>query len=376
MFNWDSNPQASGQLDHSRLISLINSISDGFLAVNSNGMIELSNGVALGILNTNSLEGKSINNAMPLSDPRGTKQDFFALVGRQSSFVSRDFGIHYPDGTMISLYLSISAVRAFFGGENKGGYVVLFRDITESKSIEEERDEFISVVSHELRTPIAIAEGSISNAAFLASKQQLSDSITQSINAAHQQIVFLGSLVNDLAMLSRADRGKLALSAEEFDISQLINELAKDYAQQIQKKGLSFVVEPSKGLTVTTSKLYVREILQNFITNSIKYTEKGSIVLKAVKTADGVNLSVADTGIGIGQNEQAKLFTKFFRSEDWRVKQSSGTGLGLYVSSKLARLIGGKITMSSKLNEGSTFNLHIPYTVHIDRKLPAPSSIA
>jgi len=89
------------------------------------------------------------------------------------------------------------------------------------------------------------------------------------------------------------------------------------------------------------SRLYVHEIMQNFVTNALKYTHTGSVTISAVPSERGLDLSVADTGFGIGETEQAKLFSKFFRSSDSRVRRINGTGLGLYVSSKLARLMGG-----------------------------------
>src|SRR5262249_297262 len=105
---------------------------------------------------------------------------------------------------------------------------------------------------------------------------------------------------------------------------------------------------------------YVHEILQNFLTNAIKYTDKGTVTLGAEPEDDGVIFSVADTGFGIGQNDRPKLFTKFFRSEDWRVRQKTGTGLGLYVCAKLTGLIDAKVDVQSELNRGSTFRLHVP----------------
>ena len=98
-----------------------------------------------------------------------------------------------------------------FGKEGERGYVLLLRDITKEKSLEEERDEFISVVSHELRTPIAIAEGNISNAKFVAEKSGDLSQIKTTLNQAHEQITFLSGLINDLATLSRAERGNLSI---------------------------------------------------------------------------------------------------------------------------------------------------------------------
>jgi signal transduction histidine kinase len=137
--------------------------------------------------------------------------------------------------------------------------------------------------------------------------------------------------------------------------------LQNDYQPQANKKGLLIEIDcPSDFTKIRGSKLYIYEILQNFVTNSIKYTDKGKITVKAENIGGQIQISISDTGIGIDKFEQPKLFNKFFRSEDFRVRQISGTGLGLYISAKLAGLMGGSIDMHSELNVGSTFSLLLP----------------
>ncbi len=134
-----------------------------------------------------------------------------------------------------------------------------------------------------------------------------------------------------------------------------------DYSGEAKAKGLELKIEMDKSLSgLDSSKLYVREILQNFITNAIKYTEKGTVVIKAESYSKGVLFEVRDSGIGISKGDQEKVFDKFFRSEDYRTRASNGTGLGLYVTMKLARLINAEISLESKLNEGSSFTIRIP----------------
>jgi len=268
----------------------------------------------------------------------------------------------YPDGGTINLYLSIAPVHLGYGSSGQRGYVVLLRDITREKSLEEERDEFISVVSHELRTPIAIAEGSIGNALFLVQKTPSIDkTIVDALTQAHDQTTFLAGMINDLATLSRAERGKLAVEVESINAHDMLQELAKNYTTEATNKGLELKTELDPTLELLkSSRLYVREILQNFITNAIKYTEKGSVTIAAKPHEGGVEFSVHDTGIGISKADRDKVFDKFFRSEDFRTRQNSGTGLGLYVTSKLARIIHAEIELESILNEGTTFKIFIP----------------
>jgi signal transduction histidine kinase len=133
------------------------------------------------------------------------------------------------------------------------------------------------------------------------------------------------------------------------------------YKEPAKAKNLQLKTELDPHLEVLrTSALYAREILQNFITNAIKYTEAGSVTIGAKPDPKGVRFYVSDTGIGISRSDQEKIFAKFFRSEDYRTRQSNGTGLGLYVTMKLARLLHAEITVESELNHGSTFNIFIP----------------
>lgn len=360
----DIAPQpAPGGADREQLLALVNSMTDGVLALDPKFKVTLSNGAALSLLDSNSILGSGIDDVLKLSNKQGAPvaltQQIFA---EPNGFTRRDWRLLYDDGTSISLFLSLSPVMFSFGGAGPGGYVLLLRDITREKSLEEERDEFISVAAHELRTPVAVAEGNISNGLLQAQREHASDEIIHALSAAHQQITFLADMLNDLSTLSRAEQGKLAMRIEEFDVGELVSSLVHDYRPAAQQKNLELVYSGDAEVgKLASSRLYVREILQNFITNAIKYTEKGSITITTERQGDGVEFTVADTGIGVGKNERQKLFNKFFRSDDWRVKKINGTGLGLYVTAKLIKLISGRLSFESELNRGSTFRVHVPH---------------
>lgn len=350
-------------LEHERLTSLIGSMADGVIAVDDQVRIVLYNGAALNILDVNSsIKGKALKRVLELFDKNNQPVEVHKLVeDTKTATSSRDYLLHYSDGSQANLYLSIAPVHLGYGAEGDRGYVLLLRDITHEKSLEEERDEFISVVSHELRTPIAITEGNISNAQFIAEKSGDITQIRAALKAAHEQILFLAGLVNDLSTLSRAERGVLQVDVEPINAHQLVEELAEGYRKEAAAKQLEIKTELDAHLEVLqSSKLYVREILQNFVTNAIKYTESGSITISAKADPKGVRFSVSDTGIGISKSDQEKIFDKFFRSEDYRTRQNNGTGLGLYVTMKLARLIHADIRVESELNHGSTFHIFMP----------------
>ncbi|HEY5668181.1 MAG TPA: ATP-binding protein [Candidatus Saccharimonadales bacterium] len=350
-------------VEHERLTSLINSMADGVIAVDGHMRVAISNGAALNILDVNNtLIGRRLREILRPTDKNSQPIDIERMVeDAKIPTTNRDLILKYTDGSQINLYLSIAPVHLGYGRRGTRGYVLLLRDITREKSLEEERDEFISVVSHELRTPIAITEGNISNAQFIVQKTGDLDQVKQALAQAHDQILFLAEMINDLATLSRAERGKLVVDITSIDTGALVDTLVKTYTPDAKKKGLQFKAAVSGTLPpLMSSELYVREVLQNFITNAIKYTEKGSVTIAAHAEEKGISFVISDTGIGISKGDQEKIFDKFFRSEDYRTRQNSGTGLGLYVTLKLARILHAEIDVKSQLNHGSTFTVFVP----------------
>ncbi|HET9173686.1 MAG TPA: ATP-binding protein [Candidatus Saccharimonadales bacterium] len=351
------------QLEHGRLTSLINSMADAVIAVDEDIKVVLFNGATLNILDVNTIkEGVRLSKIFAPIDKDSQPVDIDKVVSDTAiPSTSRDLRLKYGDGSIANLYVSIAPVHLGYGESGQRGFVILLRDITREKSLEEERDEFISVVSHELRTPIAISEGNISNAEFIAEKSADIEQIKKALKEAHNQILFLADMINDLSTLSRAERGKLNVELEAINVHDLIQELVSNYTPDARAKSLKLKsdIDPKLEL-LFSSRLYVREVLQNFITNAIKYTQRGHVLISARALSKGVEFSVSDTGIGISKSDQERVFDKFFRSEDYRTRQSNGTGLGLYVTMKLARLIHADITLQSELNKGSNFIIFIP----------------
>ncbi|HSW37172.1 MAG TPA: ATP-binding protein [Candidatus Saccharimonadales bacterium] len=351
------------QLEHSRLTSLINSMADAVIAVDEDARVVLYNGATLNTLDVNNIKaGDRLSKIFAPIDKDNQPVPITQVIAQTKlPTTNRDLRLKYSDGSVINLYTSIAPVHLGYGKGGQRGYVILLRDITREKSLEEERDEFISVVSHELRTPIAIAEGNISNAQFTVGNSGNIEQIKQALGQAHDQVMFLADMINDLSTLSRAERGKLNVEIEAINVHDLVQELANSYTPEAQTRGLELKIELDPALELLySSKLYVHEILQNFITNALKYTQRGHVTLGAKAYDKGVQFYVSDSGIGISKSDQERVFDKFFRSEDYRTRQSNGTGLGLYVTMKLARLVHAEISMESELNKGSTFTVLVP----------------
>jgi PAS domain S-box-containing protein len=351
------------QLEHQRLESLVNSMADGVLATDEKGAIVLYNGAALDVLDVNAIQkGDPVEKVLKLTNESNDPLDTRSIILQaKTQVISRDYKIHYNDDSIISIYLSISPVRLGYGKKGDQGFVLIIRDISREKSLEEERDEFISVISHELRTPVAITEGAVGNALFIAEKTGDVAKIVEALENAHKQAIYLEDMINDLSTLSRAERGVLEKNIEDINAHEFVESLHSLYEPDAIKKGLVLNkdIDPSLEL-FRSSKLYVQEIMQNYITNAIKYTEQGSVTIHAKRMPNGVTFAVSDTGIGISKSDQARVFDKFFRSEDYHTRQQNGTGLGLHVTRKLAQLAQAEISLESELGKGSTFKIFFP----------------
>lgn len=371
------------EVEHDRLMALINSMSDGVIATDEQGKIINYNATALDLLDTNAtLTGKNISEFLKLIDSN-EKPVHIMEIAEQTNYLQRrsDLSMKYGENDKISLDINISRIARSTVLSQQQGYTFLLRDITQQKSLDEEKDLFISEVSHELRTPITIAEGEMSMAAYLAEKPEANiDEVKESVIKAHDQVIFLADMVNDLSALSRAQRNDKGMDIETFSVGDVLKKLEETYRPQAEKKGLYMKIDLAPNVPpLTTSRLYFREIMQNFITNAIKYTQEGGVTIKGQAVDKNTLLiGVSDTGAGITKSEQAKVYQKFWRSDDALTRSTGGTGLGLFITSKLAQRIGAELRLQSKLNEGSTFSIMLPVQAFkpVDQRNAAKTEVA
>ena len=349
-------------LQRDRVMTIVNNLADAILATDRRGRIQLYNAASLNLLDTNAnIRGKSIDEVIKLNDGDRKRFTFAKGFKEARSVVMRDDLSSSISGEELHLSVIYSPIRSTDSSDSRDGYIVILRDITKQKSLEEERDEFISVVSHELRTPLTIAEGSLSNVQLIMERPDApKDTVVKSVNMAHDQMIFLARMVNDLSTLSRAERG-VADTPEDIDVTAMIHDLYNEYSPEASAKNLQLDLDLGHDLgSVSASRLYLKELIQNFITNAIKYTKEGSILVSVHRKDDQIHFTVKDTGIGISKSDQARIFDKFYRSEDYRTRETGGTGLGLYVATKLARKLHTRIELTSRLNHGSTFGFVLP----------------
>jgi len=352
------------------LLAVINGTSQAILTTGAQGTVRVYNAAMLSLLDTNqSLSGRSIDDVLPVYDLQDKPVSLHKLMQKNSHFERDDLVLKFGDDDSIRLHVTANRVQSAYSQHHTAkneGFICIIRDVTKEKSLEEERDEFISVISHELRTPVAITEGTLSNAQYFLAHGSTPEKLAPALQEAHDQITLLANMINDLGTLSRAERG-VGDTTEEIDVRALADELYKKYQPAAVKKGLGFDLDAHGQLgTITTSRLYLEEMLQNLITNAIKYTQKGQVTLSIQRTNDGVSFAVKDTGIGIGKTDLKHIFEKFYRSEDYRTRETSGTGLGLYVVHKLMKKLGTSVEVSSRLNHGSTFSFAMPLSGQVD----------
>lgn len=347
-----------------RLLTIINSLTDAVLSVDSRGRVELYNSATLDLLDEDKqIVGKNLSKICKLSKINTEIFDMQEIFRIGKPYFSTNDLILSKDDEKLRIEIEIIRIRESSGKKNRERskkFVVILRDITKQKTLDEERDEFISVVSHELRTPVAILEGFFKQSSFTNSKKAPSKLLETTAETAYKQNTFLATMVNDLSALSKVERG-INHQTEIIHPQELAESLFNKYHKSAAEKGLSLNLNLDNKLnSVKTSKLYLEELLQNFITNSLKYTREGSVEICFRNSPKGVIFEIKDTGIGISSSDQKRIFEKFYRSEDWRTRETGGTGLGLYVSSKLAAKIGTKIQVESKLNHGSRFFFELP----------------
>jgi two-component system phosphate regulon sensor histidine kinase PhoR len=239
-------------------------------------------------------------------------------------------------------------------------HVWLVRDVTQQKLAEEARDQFVDTATHELRTPLA-------NIKAYAETLALADVIDieqqkQFLNTINAEASRLARFVDDLLSVSSMELGSLSVNKQVTDLGRMLNEVLTKIRPQVDEKQLDLqVVLPEKMPEPELDKDKIAAVLVNLLGNAVKYTPEGGRVTFRVNLKDQhIEISVEDTGVGIAHDEVGKVFEKFFRSNDPRVQAQTGTGLGLTLAQEVVRLHGGRITVESEINKGSTFTVELP----------------
>jgi GAF domain-containing protein len=245
--------------------------------------------------------------------------------------------------------------------------VRLFDEIQEKnrqlQMASENKSQFVSSMSHELRTPlnaiIGLTEMMVTNAARFGTEKAMEP--LQRVNRAGTHLL---GLINQVLDLSKIEAGKLELNPQTVQLAPLIEEVIGTSRQLAEQNKNRLIVEVQENLgTVTVDPMRLRQILLNLLSNACKFTKEGEVKLRARRVRNGrdwIELAVADSGIGMTPEQQAKLFEEFSQADATTAQRFGGTGLGLAITRKLARMMGGDVTVASEQGKGSVFTVRLP----------------
>jgi signal transduction histidine kinase len=225
------------------------------------------------------------------------------------------------------------------------------------------KSQFVSSVSHELRTPlnaiIGLTEMMVTNAARFGTEKA-----AEPLQRVHRAGTHLLGLINQVLDLSKIEAGKLELNPQTVELAPLIDEVVGTARQLAQQNKNRLFVQAQENLgTLTVDPMRLRQILLNLLSNACKFTKDGEVKLRASRVSNGchwVELSIFDTGIGMTPEQQAKLFEEFTQADATTARRFGGTGLGLAITRKLARMMGGDVTVTSEPSKGSVFTVRLP----------------
>lgn len=357
--------------ERQKLLTLINGIAEIVIAVDRDDKISLYNAAALELLNTNDdIGSKNFNELLPLNDKDGNSVDILSEAKKAEGpgiYHNRDLIYKDAEAGNINIEVSVAPIKPSYTSlgtkTSESGFILVLRDITKVKTLEEQRDEFVSVISHELRTPVAVVEANLSTV-LLPKMAPKDPKVKNMLQEAHEKIVFLGELIKDLTALSRVEQQAIKLNFERFDAVELAKSVISTFDAEARNKNIKLELNSEPKLPkVLSSPDFVQEVLQNLVSNAIKYTEEGTVTIsvgKATKLSGGVAFNVSDSGIGISRQDQKKIYQKFFRVEDYKTKHVRGTGLGLYLVKKITDRLGAKLWFDSELGKGTTFYFELP----------------
>jgi len=343
--------------------ALLSSLGEGVVAVDGVGRIFLFNKAAAVLTGfaENEAIGKDYKQILffEFEKEKVAVPDFISsALNKQSINDPRRIQIVTKDGARVPI-TQLTTVISDSTGRNYGVIVVL-RNILRERQLDKLKDEFVSIASHELRTPMTAIKGLISmifEGDYGIVPPQLKEPLSD-VSDSTQRLI---ELVNDMLDVSRIEAGRVKYQLENIQIADLINEILEFMHPIAVQKHLVLKFIPGNGNQVQADPNKIKQIISNLISNSIKFTDHGSIELRYVIHDQLLIISVRDTGMGIRTEDQKKLFTKFQQVTSSQFGRPVGTGLGLYISREFAKKMGGDLWIAnSQVGVGSVFSLSIP----------------
>jgi PAS domain S-box-containing protein len=345
--------------------ALFSSIGDGAITTDEFGKITRINPVALEILGyrENELIGKPFITTVIAED----------LLGQRMTVIDRPITKAYLTGKPISgkMYyrtkkgalvpVSVSVSPLMYEGKPIGA-IEVFRDVTVEMEIDRMKSEFISLASHQLRTPLSAIKTytHMLNDGYMGELNDMQKSSLETIISASNR---MNELISTLLSISRIESGTIAVNPKRIRLDLIIKEIMPELELMADAKSISLnmTVKGRGPIQIKTDSLIVKEIVTNLTSNAIKYTpEEGKVDIIIHPRKNDILIQVIDTGWGIPESAQAKIFSKFFRGANIIKRETSGTGLGLYLVKGLLDTLGGKIWFESTEGKGTNFSFTLP----------------
>jgi PAS domain S-box-containing protein len=241
------------------------------------------------------------------------------------------------------------------------GVVDIIRDVTKERQVERAQKEFVSIASHQLRTPLTTINW---HAEILMSEKGLNKDQRMSVREIFDQGQRMKELVTALLNLSRIDLGTLKFIFEDIDINEVVASIKDSLELNIKDKEVILETISSIDTQLRQDEVLLRVVLENLISNAVKYSQKGGVIKVCMEYANKskteVLIKVQDSGLGIPKDQQAQIFTRLFRAENARQRETDGNGLGLYITKKIVEAMKGKIWFESEEGKGTIFFLKVP----------------
>lgn len=345
--------------------AILMSIGDGLVITDNNGRVLMLNNVFEKMIGWKADEiiGRSLAEIMPCRDEKGDlipyEKRFICRVIEGEETGTAVFYYTRKDGTFFPGAVTVASID--FGGE-KLGAVSVIRDVTREMELDRAKSEFISLASHQLRdAPTAIrwsTEALLSGiAGELGVKQR---GYIEEISRCNKSAI---GLINDLLNVSRLDLGTFIVDIKKISLVEICESELKQFESLIKNKSLEIAKNFSRDVSeIEADPQLVQIIFQNLISNAIYYTPaKGKIRLAlSLSNANTALFSITDNGLGIPEDQKAKIFSRMFRASNAKKARAGGSGLGLYVIKQITAQVGWNIGFESKENEGTTFYVEIP----------------
>jgi PAS domain S-box-containing protein len=349
------------QAETAKSQAILEAIADGVMVADAIGQVILFNVAAARILDTprEAVLGRNIKDMPGLYGEAGSS---WAALAADEQFHRDGSEVSYIEESLVIEKRVVSVHLAPVYRETEFlGTVSVFRDITRDVEIAHMKSDIVSIVSHELRTPMTSIKGFV-DLILTGTVGPLNSQQHRFLNIVKSNADRLAELVEDLLDLSRIETGRLHLQLDDVSLPEVIHGVIDSFQSEIEEKELELIIDVPPDLPrVKGDRDRLIRILTNLVSNACKYTPtSGRLCITAAPQDGFLRVGVADTGIGISKEDQAKLFDRFFRVDHPMVRDSSGTGLGLSIVKSLVELHGGTLQVESELGEGSEFSFTLP----------------